>query len=66
MIHLHTLPTFRHPTHKSRAVLSPIFGTTKFCVLVIPYRSKTGRDQYDGHRSECMTWLENNGYIKGA
>ena len=66
MTYLHTLPTFRHSKTKSRAILSPIFGTTKYSVLVIPYKSKTGLDQYDGHRSECITWLENNGYIKGA
>ena len=66
MKYLHQLPTFRHSKTKSRAVLSPIFGTTKFYLDVFKYKKRDGVLVCMGHKSECMFWLENNGYLKGV
>jgi hypothetical protein len=63
---LHQLPTFRHPTSKSRAVLSPIFGTSKFYLDVFKYKKRDGVTVCMGHKSECMYWLEIYGYLKGV
>jgi len=60
--YLHKLPAYRHPTTKYRAVISPVWGTNKFCLDVFPYKSKSGRLVCEGHRSECINWLKANGY----
>jgi hypothetical protein len=65
MTYVHQLPAFRHPTTKSRAILSPVFGTNNFCVALFLYKKRDGRLVCDGHKSECMDWLKNNGFLKG-